>query len=80
MYSNSPLGRSVAFMRYKYGVKVSNNLSSNVALIYSTHDLFPNKLGLVRCAKDALDFIQESAWIEHFTCHEMERILDICVE
>ena len=56
-------------------------MSSNEALIYDTHAMCPTKLDFVRCARDTLDFIQEPAWIEHFTCHEMEQILsDICVE
>ena len=40
--------------------------------MYGANDLDPCKHGLASYARDALDNIQKTAFIENFKCHEIE--------
>ncbi len=65
--ANSPIGRNVAILRYKYNVDfVYSSLSHNIALVKNLHSLNLQQQGLVNNFCDLLLVKNGYKCIEHF--------------
>ena len=50
--SNSPLGRNISYLRYKYDVNLNDNLSVNISRVNNAQSVSVERQGLINAAID----------------------------
>ena len=71
----SPIGRNMAYLRYKYNIMYSNKLNSNINKIIAAHTESNEHLSLASVVKDIIYFSTNMSYIEGFSSIMVEDIL-----
>ena len=73
--ANSPVGRNISFLKYKYGVNISDNLSVNVVRVKNAHLTTMPEMNNVFAVKELLNIKHGLYTVDGFNSDMIESIL-----
>ena len=78
--SSSPIGKNMAYLRYKYGILYTDRLSCNINKILDVHTESNEQQAIISVVNDIIDISNKRCSLQGFPSSSLDSILhDVCV-